>query len=407
MRKILLFTIVGALILLLAGFFSYRKVQDHRRQHPPLKVDTYTMGEGDTLSSSLKSTTLTEPENGAVIKALTGVFDLRKCRVGDTYEIAVLKDTGTFVQFVYHAGPTVSYAVMKDSQGNYAATRAEAILEKKISTLTGTIKNNLYEAMTSSGESPELVMSYADIFGYEIDFLTDPRVGDTFTVVYEKLYSNNKFVKNGQILAAYYLNSGKEHRAIYFEDPAGHKDFYGLDGKSLRKAFLRSPLNYRRISSYFTLRRWHPILKIYRPHLGIDYAAPAGTPISSIGDGTVIFAGWEGGFGRFIKIRHPNGYTSTYGHLSGYAKGIRAGTRVNRGQVIGYCGMSGLATGPHLDFRIERNNQFINFLALSLPEASSVPANYRNLFEQVKKERQQLLNSPPPAPAAAPSPPAS
>lgn len=407
MRKLLVFSLVGALILALAGFFSYRQVLDYRRQHPPLRVDAYTMGEGDTLSSSLKGTTLTEPEAGAVVKALTGVFDLRKCRVGDTYEITVLKDTGAFSKFTYHAGPTVSYEVARDSQNIYASSRSEAILQKKISTLTGTIKNNLYEAMTSSGESPELVMSYADIFGYEIDFLTDPRVGDTFTVVYEKLYNNNKFVKDGQILAAYYWNSGKEHRAIYFEDPAGHKDYYGLDGKSLRKAFLRSPLNYRRISSYFTLRRWHPILKIYRPHLGIDYAAPSGTPISSIGDGTVIFAGWEGGFGRFIKVRHPNGYTSCYGHLSGYAKGIRVGTRVNRGQVIGYCGMSGLATGPHLDFRLERNNQFINFLALSLPEASSVPANYRNLFEQVKKERLQLLNAPPLPPVPGPVQPAS
>lgn len=392
MRKIIIrLTLLFIILSLVASFICWRII-DYRHKHPPLQQETHTLQAGDILSVSLKNNHLPEAEAIAIINALAKVFDLRKCRPGDNYEIIIQKKDNRLVKFIYHPSPVVSYQVLKDPLGNYVATKETIPLDKKITTFTGSIKNNLYEALTSSGESPELVMSFADIFSYEIDFLTDPRQGDTFTVVYEKYYHNNQFIKNGQILAAQYNNGGNgRHLAFFFEDPTGHKDYYSTDGKSLRKAFLRSPLNYRRISSYFTLRRWHPVLKIYRPHLGIDYAAQAGTPVSTIGDGTVLFAGWEGGYGRFIKISHPNGYTTTYGHLNGYAKGIRKGARVTQGQVIGYVGSSGLSTGPHLDFRIMRGKQFINFMSLSLPQATSIPAKYRNSFDQVKKERSQQL----------------
>ncbi|MDD5491069.1 MAG: M23 family metallopeptidase [bacterium] len=390
-KKLLIILLVVVLIVIGAGI-AYWSHLDYQRKHPPLQTQTYTLGEGDTLSSSLGETALTDIQVRSIIKAMGTIVDLRKCKAGDIYEITTLKDTGSFSKFVYHANPVTKYEISLDNQQNYLVNKVDLPLEKKTATIQGSIKTNLYEAMTSSGESPELVMGFADIFSYEIDFLTDPRIDDTFAVVYEKYYANGKFVKNGQILAARYINSGQEHLAVFFEENSGHKDYYSADGKSLRKAFLRSPLNYRRISSFFTRRRWHPILKIYRPHLGIDYSAPTGTPVATIGDGTVLFAGWEGGFGRFIKIRHPNGYTSTYGHLSKYAKGIRSGTRVSRGQVVGYVGSSGLSTGPHLDFRLMQGRQFINFLALKLPEASSIPRPLMTQFEQIKKERLQQLS---------------
>jgi murein DD-endopeptidase MepM/ murein hydrolase activator NlpD len=391
-KKLLFILLVVVLVFAGAGI-AYWSHLDYLREHPPLHAQAYTLEEGDTLSSSLAETALTDIQVRSVIKAMSNVFDLRKCKAGDTYEIITLKDTGSFVKFVYATSPVTKYEVSPDSQQNYVVNKIDTPLEKKITTFQGSIKTNLYEAMTSSGESPELVLGFADIFSYEIDFLTDPRIDDTFAVVYEKYYAHGTFVKNGQILAARYINSGQEHLAIYFEESSGHKDYYSSNGKSLRKAFLRSPLNYRRISSFFTRRRWHPILKIFRPHLGIDYSAPSGTPVATIGDGTVLFAGWEGGFGRFIKVRHPNGYTSTYGHLSKYAKGIRSGVRVSRGQVIGYVGSSGLSTGPHLDFRLMQGRQFINFLSLKLPEASAIPGQYLAQFEQVKKERLQQLNT--------------
>lgn len=395
MNKKLLITLLIVVLVIAGAGIVYWKYFEYQHQHPLLQTQTYTLGEGDTLSSSLGETPLTDIQARSVINALGSVLDLRKCKAGDIYEIVTLKDSGSFNKFIYHASPMIKYEISLDSQQNYLVNKISVPLEKRIATFQGSIKTNLYEAMTSSGESPELVMGFADIFSYEIDFLTDPRIDDTFAVVYEKYYANDSFVKNGKILAARYINSGQEHLAVFFEDSSGHKDYYSTNGKSLRKAFLRSPLNYRRISSFFTRRRWHPILKIYRPHLGIDYAAPSGTPVATIGDGTVLFAGWEGGFGRFIKIKHPNGYTSTYGHLSRWAKGIRSGTRVSRGQVVGYVGSSGLATGPHLDFRLMQGQQFINFLALKLPEASSILSQSLAQFEQVKKERlQQLSQSP-------------
>lgn len=391
-KKLLIILLVAVLIITVAGIAYWRHL-DYQRKHPPLQSQTYTLEEGDTLSSSLAETALTDNQARSIIKSMDTVFDLRKCKVGDTYEIITLKDLGSFAKFIYYVSPVTKYEISPDNQQNYLINKIDTPLEKKITTFQGSIKTTLYEAMTSSGESPELVLSFADIFSYEIDFLTEPRIDDTFSVVYEKYYANGNFVKNGQILAARYINSGQERLAIFFEETPGHKDYYSLNGKSLRKAFLRSPLNYRRISSFFTRRRWHPILKIFRPHLGIDYSAPNGTPVTTIGDGTVLFAGWEGGFGRFIKIRHPNGYISTYGHLSKWAKGIRSGIRVSRGQVIGYVGSSGLSTGPHLDFRLMRGQQFINFLSLKLPEASAISSRNSTQFEQVKKERLQQLNA--------------
>ncbi|MBI5555970.1 MAG: peptidoglycan DD-metalloendopeptidase family protein [Elusimicrobia bacterium] len=391
-KQLLIIPLIVVLVITGAGIAHWLRL-DYERQHPLLQTQTYTLAAGDTLSSSLKNIVLTGTQSKAVIKTLNSIFDLRKCKVGDHYDIITNKNTGSFVKLVYYASPIITYEVTQDARQNFSSNKFEAALEKKVAALQGSIKTNLYEAMTSSGESPELVLGFADLFSYEIDFLTDPRVDDTFSVVYEKYYAHGNFIKNGQILAARYINSGQEHLAILFEETTGHKDYYSPNGKSLRKAFLRSPLNYRRISSFFTRRRWHPILKIFRPHLGLDYSAPSGTPVATIGDGTVLFAGWEGGFGRFIKIKHPNGYTSTYGHLSKWAKGIKSGIRVSRGQVIGYVGSSGLSTGPHLDFRITQGRQFINFLTLKLPEASAISSQYSTQFEQIKKERLQQLNN--------------
>jgi len=221
--------------------------------------------------------------------------------------------------------------------------------------------------------------------------LTEPRPDDTFKLIWEKTYKKGEEFSDGQILVAQYLGKEVSYTAILFEDPEGQKDYYTIKGESLRKEFLRSPLNYRRISSYFSYRRFHPILKYYRPHLGIDYAAPRGTPVASIGDGVVTYVGLEADYGRFVKVRHRNGYYSTYGHLSRYGKGIKRGAEVNQGQVIGYVGASGLTTGPHLDFRVIRNGKFVNFLKINVPPAESVRDKYRREFEIVKRERLRQL----------------
>jgi len=229
-----------------------------------------------------------------------------------------------------------------------------------------------------------LALELSDIFSWDVDFNTDFRKGDTFRVLVEERWLDGEFRKYGDILAAELAVDGKTYRAYHF-DAGDRPDYFDEEGKSLRKAFLKAPLSYRRISSGFTKRRMHPILKIARPHLGIDYAAPAGTPVSTVGDGTVTFAGRKGPNGNLVVVRHPNGYTTSYGHLARITKGIRRGAVVRQGDVIGTVGATGRATGPHLDYRIRRNGAFLNPLTVNLPKGEAVPrgrmADFRGVAE--------------------------
>ena len=238
--------------------------------------------------------------------------------------------------------------------------------------VAGEIHGSLFESEIDAGEKPELAMRLAEIFGWDLDFYTDPRPGDAFRVVVEKKkLSDGSVVSYGRIMVAEYVNEGRPYRAVLFHDSLGHPAYYTPEGKSMKKAFLHSPLKFAApISSHFSAHRFHPILKQYRPHLGIDYAAPTGTPVQSIGDGRVAFAGAKGGAGNLVEVQHTNGYTTYYMHLSRIL--VRGGQRVEQGQRIGLVGMTGLATGPHLDFRIQRAGQFINFERLPLPPAGPV-----------------------------------
>jgi len=271
--------------------------------------------------------------------------------------------------------------------------------ETRVMGVTGQIHGSLFEAVIDAGEKPELAMRLAEIFGWDLDFYTDPRPGDTFRVVVEKkILSNGELASYGRILAAEYNNEGRAYRAILFHDPLGHAAYYTPDGKSMKKAFLHSPLKFAApITSHFSLHRFHPILKEYRPHLGIDYAAPTGTPVQTIGDGRVIFAGPKGGSGNLIEIQHSNGYTTYYMHLSRIL--VRDGQRVEQGERIGLVGMTGLATGPHLDFRIQRHGEFLNFERLPLPPSDPVS---KNEWAQFVATRDQALGQMP-APGSEPS----
>ena len=260
--------------------------------------------------------------------------------------------------------------------------------------VTGKISGSLFDAVTQAGETPELAMSIADIFSWDLDFYTDPRPGDTFRVVVEKkVLANGQILGYGRILAAEYNNDGRVYRAVLFHDPAGRPAYYTPDGKSLKKAFLHSPLKFGAvITSHFSYSRFHPVLRYYRAHLGTDYAAPIGTPVQSIGDGRVISAGWKGEDGNLVKIQHINGYETYYMHLSRVL--VHFGQRVVQGQRIGLVGMTGLATGPHLDFRIERHGQFMNFERLPLPPANPVTARDMPEFVSVRDHEMSLLPRP-------------
>ena len=386
MRRIYIFLIFFFLIgsLILISFFQNKNLVDS--SSPEVVVSTGTFVRGDSLYGCLSERGLFPGELLTLKKLLDPLFDTRKCYPGDSYEI-ITSTSGILEGFNYYSGALDIYGVKKSPSGELIGFHQKIPLEKRVLGLIGEIEASLYESMVQLGQSPELTMRFADIFAWQIDFLTEPRPGDKFKLVWEKFYRNGEEFSDGAILVAQYLGKETNHTAVLFEDPEGRKDYYTIEGESLRKEFLRSPLNYRRISSYFSYKRFHPILKYYRPHLGIDYAAPSGTPVASIGDGMVTYMGWKGEYGRFVKVRHQNGYYSTYGHLSRYERGIKRGVKVKQGQVVGYVGASGLATGPHLDFRLIRNGSFINFLKIQIPAAESVKEIYKKEFEITKRER--------------------
>lgn len=278
----------------------------------------------------------------------------------------------------------------------------------KLAKVSGSVQSSLFEAVEDSGEHDALAIDIADIFGWDLDFYTDTRPGDVFRVLVEKKYLDGKFAGYGQIVAAEYVNGGTAYDALRYHDDLGLLAYYRPDGKPLKREFLRSPLKFAaRITSGFSYHRYHPILKIYRPHLGIDFAAPTGTPVQTIGAGVVVAAGRKGEDGNRVQIRHAGGYQTLYMHLSRIL--VHVGERVNQGQTIGLVGMTGLATGPHLDFRIEHDGRFENFEALrkKLPPSAPVAAAQMPAFEALRARYLPELKALQPAHAvAAATPPA-
>ena len=244
----------------------------------------------------------------------------------------------------------------------------------------GKIDSSLFEAAANADIPEDVIMDLVAIFGWDIDFSLDIRQGDRFGIVYEEMYKDDVKIRNGRILSAEFVNDGKTYRAVYYTDPSGDSDYFSPDGKSMRKAFLRSPVKFSRISSRFSNKRWHPILSKWRSHKGVDYSAARGTPVRASGDGKVTFAGRKGGYGRLVVLQHGGRYTSAYGHLHRYAKGVRSGKKVKQGQIIGYVGSSGLATGPHLHYEFRVNGVHRNPLTVKLPEAKPVNSAYLNNF---------------------------
>jgi murein DD-endopeptidase MepM/ murein hydrolase activator NlpD len=258
----------------------------------------------------------------------------------------------------------------------------------------GTLDDSLFNAVEETGESAELALRMAQIFGYDLDFYTDPRRGDTFCILLErKRYANGQTAGYGKIFAVEYNNAGKKYQALLYHDPAGQPGYYTEDGKSLQKAFLRSPLKFgATVTSHFSKARFHPILKTYRAHLGTDYGAPVGTPVQTIGSGRVTFAGRKGGEGNMVQIAHANGYETMYLHLSRMF--VRLGEHVEIGKTIGLVGSTGLSTAPHLDFRILQKGQYRNFERLGLPPSDPVSKKSFPEFALLREKWLPLLKNP-------------
>jgi murein DD-endopeptidase MepM/ murein hydrolase activator NlpD len=245
-------------------------------------------------------------------------------------------------------------------------------LETRSRTVGGRIDSSLFEAVEAAGAHDLTAVALADIFGWDIDFVLDVRPGDSFVVTYQEIWRDGRYLKDGPVLAASFVNQGREYRAVRYTDPTGATGYYTPDGRSMHRAFLRAPLEFTRVSSGFNSARMHPILHRMRAHHGVDYAAPIGTPVKAAGDGTIRFAGVMGGYGNMVEIQHSRSITTVYGHLSRFAQGTRAGAHVTQGTVIAYVGMTGLATGPHLHYEYRVNGVFKNPQTVALPAAEPI-----------------------------------
>lgn len=317
-------------------------------------------------------------------------FDFRTVRAGNTYKAFYSLDTTrTLCYFVYEQSPT-RYAIfhLKDTF-NIEYGERPLTTERKLS--EATISSSLWNAVAEQNINRNLSLDLSDIYAWSIDFFGLQK-GDSFTAIYDERFVNDTTSMGiSNIYAARFNHSGKDYYAFYFvQDSIG--SYWDEEGNSLKKAFLKAPLKFSRISSHFTYARKHPVLKIVRPHTGVDYAAPTGTPVMSIGDGTVIEKGYKGGGGHTVKIKHNSVYTSAYLHLSGYGKGIAVGSRVSQGQVIGYVGSTGLSTGPHLDFRVWKSGQPINPLTMESPPVEPIKEENRAMYDSLVNVWMSKLN---------------
>ncbi len=310
------------------------------------------------------------------IHAFSDVLDLRRLRPDDRILVEFM-ESGSPARVELFRSPAERYEAVRTASGTLSARRIPVLKEERVRHLAGAVETSLYEAMLAAGGDGETVARMADLLAYDVDFFTDPRPGDRFDVLVEETWVEGERVGGGTILLARYEGQRAEQTAYRFTAPDGHVDYYDAAGASLRKALLRSPLSYRRVTSHFSNRRLHPIHRTYRPHWGVDFGAPIGTPVVAVGDGTVRFAGYKGANGNLVILKHPNGYETYYLHLHRFASGVRTGARVKQGQLIGTVGKTGVATGPHLDFRVKHRGRFLDPLKLTLPPGPPVPADSR------------------------------
>jgi murein DD-endopeptidase MepM/ murein hydrolase activator NlpD len=275
--------------------------------------------------------------------------------------------------------------VARGSDGSYSATVSEIPTTLTTAYAHGVIENSLFDSSERAGLADGTTMELIQLFAWDVDFAHDIQSGDSFTVLYQKIQRSGHAVVNGPILAAEFKTGGKDFRVVRYTDPKGQTGYYTPDGKSIRKALMRAPVSFSRISSGFSLHRKHPILGYTRAHQGVDYAAPTGTPIHAAGDGRVTFVGLKGGYGKCMIIDHGGGYATLYGHMSRFKKGMHAGLHVTQEQVIGYVGMTGLATGPHLHFEVHVDGVPHNPRTVQLPNVAPVTTQYLADFDQSSK----------------------
>ncbi|HEY3850278.1 MAG TPA: peptidoglycan DD-metalloendopeptidase family protein [Steroidobacteraceae bacterium] len=335
------------------------------------------VGRNDTLDAIFRRMAL-DPADLAAIRQLPGIRQsLDFLKPGDA--IKLTQRDGTVKELSRQVSETQTLHVVRDEAG-FAAQVTENPVQTRIRTASATIDSSLFQAAESAQISETVALKLANVFAWDIDFVLDIRRGDRFTAVYQQIYQDGKYLRDGEVLAAEFVNSGKVYRAVRYVSDSGAVGYYTPDGKPMRKAFLRAPVEFTRVSSVFDPHRLHPILNLIRGHMGTDYAAPIGTPVHAAGDGRVSFEGVRGGYGNAVVLSHSNDISTLYGHLSRFARGVHVGSHVQQGEVIGYVGMTGLATGPHLHYEYLKNGVHMDPQKVKLPGADPLAADAMGKF---------------------------
>ena len=325
-----------------------------------------------SLYTVLRELNVTSQTIHQIVEAAKPIMDLGRLRAGTQFRVVHLTDPSSDLVQIEFLLSAVEILNIEKVAGVWAAQKRTETVDSRVVTFKGLVTSSLWESAEAAQMNPDLIVQLAEIFAWQVDFAREVRANDHWRLSVEQKLVRGKVIGWGSILAAEYVNADQMHNAVLFKS-GEHSGYYAADGTSLRRMFLKSPIKYGRISSTFKRRRFHPILKIFRPHLGVDYAAPTGTPIRAVGDGRVTLAAWHGGGGKTIKIRHNSNYETAYLHMSRFEQGIRTGVRVEQGQVIGYVGSTGQSTGPHLHFEFVHNRKVVDPLTQAFPTAEPVP----------------------------------
>ncbi len=340
---------------------------------------TVRVRSGDSLSVIFSRLGLSAQEANQVIALGDQIAPLEKMRPGDTLDIQISTDQ-SLMGINYQISPNQSLMIHRDADHQLTADQIVLPMETRLATAEGHIDRSLYQSAIDAGLSANMVLQLADIFGWKINFLKDVQNGDHFRIVFEEKFLKGKRVDTGQVMAAEFVNNGKVFQAVRYTTPDGKAGYYEPNGASLGRGFLRYPVEFSRISSKFSLARLHPIYDKIKPHKGVDFAAPTGTPIHASGAGRIEFVGWQHGYGKVIKIKHDGGYETVYGHMSRFNDTLKKGSTVAMGQTIGFVGMTGDATGPHLHYEFHVNGVYTDPLVAKMPEANPIPSKYRKDF---------------------------
>lgn len=357
---------------------------------PNYTISEYTISNGDVFASALEELGFTYSETMKILDSASSTYDFTKVAIGKTFRL-FQSENGESVKLEYEKD-SEEIVVVELTNDTYQTHITPITYTTETYTGSGVIASSLWNAGLKSDMPEELIIKFADMFAWTIDFSIQVQPGDSFTVLYEKRFRDGEYAGIGKVLAGEFVNSGKSYKGYLFEDKAGTAAYYSETGEALQKQFLKAPLEFKRITSGYTYARFDPINSRLGPHRAIDYAAAIGTPIMAVGNGTITYAGWNGGYGKFISIHHNDTYTTRYAHMTGFGPGIKKGVSVVQGQVIGYVGSTGHSTGPHLHYEIMKNGTLVNPLELDLPPGDPVPEEKRNDFYAAKENYDAALN---------------